>query len=433
MAPSSWAPTPADATEIIPGRLCFLELDLGHDLPKDSQITRYFSIDEDLVYEPYFRDFGPLNLGSIVKYCRLLEEILAKESTRNRLVVHCCSKDPQKRSNAALLICSYQVLVLHKHPCEAFAPLRDAVEPFLPFRDATHEVTSTFDLTILDCLAGLWHAVQHEWFQWDTFNIGSYEHFSRIDVGDMNWVIPHRFLAFSGPHAVPMDDNGYPGLTPEDLVPIFHKIRIGLVVRLNGSEYKRTRFTDQGINHVSLYFRDGTCPTRDIISKFLYITEMERSAVAVHCKAGLGRTGTLIGLYAMKHYAFPARAFIGWNRMCRPGSILGNQQQFLVDMEQEMFQAGAAMRCLLQNWPPAFWSEIETHLSDQVCRLNVEDNEQGYGYEDIGQGERLCDAKRNYLYRKSGENKNITNVDACAVVTDHLKKGARQRPSKVSP
>lgn len=59
------------------------------------------------------------------------------------------------------------------------------------------------------------------------------------------------------------------------------------------------------------------------------IAETERYGLAIHCKAGLGRTGTLIALYAMKHYRFPAAAFIGWIRIARPGSILGPQQHWL--------------------------------------------------------------------------------------------------------
>lgn len=68
--------------------------------------------------------------------------------------------------------------------------------------------------------------------------------------------------------------------------------------------------------------------------------ENEKGGIAVHCKAGLGRTGTLIGLYCMKHFGFPPAAFIGWIRIARPGSILGPQQQYLNNMDQRMLDLG---------------------------------------------------------------------------------------------
>lgn len=49
--------------------------------------------------------------------------------------------------------------------------------------------------------------------------------------------------------------------------------------------------------------------------------------------AGLGRTGTLIGCYLMKHYKLTSREVIGWIRICRPGSIIGPQQHWL-DLKQ---------------------------------------------------------------------------------------------------
>jgi cell division cycle 14 len=45
--------------------------------------------------------------------------------------------------------------------------------------------------------------------------------------------------------------------------------------------------------------------------------------------AGLGRTGTLIGAYLMKHFKFTAAEVIAWLRICRPGSVIGPQQNYL--------------------------------------------------------------------------------------------------------
>ena len=55
--------------------------------------------------------------------------------------------------------------------------------------------------------------------------------------------------------------------------------------------------------------------------------------MALHCMAGLGRTGTLLSLALMRDYQFTAREAIAWCRLCRPGCVIGPQQQFLCWVE----------------------------------------------------------------------------------------------------
>jgi len=56
--------------------------------------------------------------------------------------------------------------------------------------------------------------------------------------------------------------------------------------------------------------------------------------------AGLGRTGTLIACYMMKHYKFTAAECIAWCRICRPGSIIGPQQNFLEEKQAWLWMQG---------------------------------------------------------------------------------------------
>lgn len=68
---SSRAGIPRDAVQVIPGKLYFFSCPR---VPKDTNHLHFFSIDNCFQYEPFFSDFGPLNLGCIYKYTRLLEE-----------------------------------------------------------------------------------------------------------------------------------------------------------------------------------------------------------------------------------------------------------------------------------------------------------------------------------------------------------------------
>ena len=71
---------------------------------------------------------------------------------------------------------------------------------------------------------------------------------------------------------------------------------------MNEPKYEKSIFLENGINHSDLFFIDGSVPPPNIVQNFFQIAESESGAMAIHCKAGLGRTGTLIGLYAMKHF-----------------------------------------------------------------------------------------------------------------------------------
>merc|ERR1712167_262777 len=149
--------------------------------------------------------------------------------------------------------------------------------------------------------------------------------------------VPGKFIAFSSPSNSRKSPEGYRTFTPEDYIPIFKKMGVGLVIRLNRPQYDKEKFVKAGIKHLDLYFLDGSTPKDSIIKTFLDHVEAEKGAVAIHCKAGLGRTGSLIAMYCMRHYKFIAADFIGWNRICRPGSILGPQQQFLCEKMEERF------------------------------------------------------------------------------------------------
>jgi cell division cycle 14 len=168
-----------------------------------------------------------------------------------------------------------------------------------------------------------------------------------VENGDFNWIIPGKILAFSGPHSRSRIENGYPLHAPESYFEYFKAHNVKTIVRLNKKMYEAKRFTDGGFDHKDFFFVDGSTPSETIVKKFLSVCENSKGAVAVHCKAGLGRTGTLIGCYIMKHYKFTAAQAIAWIRLCRPGSVIGPQQHFLAEKQCWLWAEGERHEALV--------------------------------------------------------------------------------------
>merc|ERR1712038_2017754 len=222
---------------------------------------------------------------------------------------------------------------------------RRAVLP--PFHDAS-QFRCNGNLTILDCIKGLAKAKAFGFFDYDNFDIEEYEKYEKVEEGDLSWIMQGKCLAFAGPtYSRSQTSDGCCSLTPSDFIPYFKRKNVGLVIRLNAKNYEEDDFIIAGIDHVEFSYKDGSNPPPELLRKV--VAAMERTAqkgkaFAVHCKAGLGRTGTCIGAFMMKHYKFTALEAIGWMRICRPGMVIGPQQGFMKKYQQIMWDEGDAER-----------------------------------------------------------------------------------------
>lgn len=102
----------------------------------------------------------------------------------------------------------------------------------------------------------------------------------------------------------------------------------------------RSWATYNNANQHRMFTRKIKMFVRHLTQWFEYDDQISHDDFTFAPLAGLGRTGTLIGCYLMKHYHFTAPEAIAWIRICRPGSIIGQQQNWLEEQQAWCWEEG---------------------------------------------------------------------------------------------
>lgn len=220
------------------------------------------------------------------------------------------------------------------------------------------EGTCDHKVTIRDCLLGLKMAFNHlPTLKLESFDVENLLWMEQPQNGDLNWIVPGKLLALAGP----TDQNW----SLQKFMEYAQSNSIGCLVRLNRPHYSAEELTrDSKIEHLEMFMHDGTNPTTQNVKDFIELVDRINSnqlAVAVHCRAGLGRTGTMIASYLLFQYARDsktnqdhpldcpclclepseiARAIVGFLRIMRPGSVLSGQPEFLESIASIVMKAG---------------------------------------------------------------------------------------------
>lgn len=92
---------------------------------------------------------------------------------------------------------------------------------------------SNYTIRLIDCFHAIDKAKTFNFFNFNDFNVIEYDTYDKIQNGDMNWLVPRKFLAFIGPTECEFM-NGHP---PEFYIKYFLRNDVKTVIRLNNKMY----------------------------------------------------------------------------------------------------------------------------------------------------------------------------------------------------
>lgn len=136
---------------------------------------------------------------------------------------------------------------------------------------------------------------------------------------------------------------GGPLTAYDDDLPVLHSAGVRAVVCLLNIPRDAQVYESAGLAFLCLPIPDGGVPTMEQASEFIGFARAQRAShrpVAVHCEAGLGRTGTILAVYLISE-GESAKAAIRRVREVEPVAVETSRQiQFLEQYEERIKSGG---------------------------------------------------------------------------------------------
>jgi atypical dual specificity phosphatase len=159
---------------------------------------------------------------------------------------------------------------------------------------------------------------------------------------DLWWVLPGVLTGMSMPFIYP-DRHDTPGAALDDFadeLPLLWKEGVRAVVSMLNMPGAATTYAAAGFAFHLMPVPDGDAPTMEQFRKFVDFVEQQRALghpVAVHCEAGIGRTGTALAGYLIVKEGMTVEQAVSYVRSRRRGAVeTGRQLQLL----REVFAGG---------------------------------------------------------------------------------------------
>jgi len=155
------------------------------------------------------------------------------------------------------------------------------------------------------------------------------------------WVIPGALAGMPMPFIHPerrMNGGGKLEDYADDLLTL-HSAGIRSVVSLLNLPYDESIYREAGFKFLCLPIPDGGAPTLEQASEFIRFVKIKQVnglAVAVHCEAGLGRTGTMLAVFLISLGQTAAEAIRRVREVEKSAIETERQIQFLENLAIEL-------------------------------------------------------------------------------------------------